>query len=437
MVDSLDGAQKQEVLRTLWLEAKTGALPAREQAKAWALREAWRDSGKAEHGMLTYIAGKLIKSDGEAPQSEAVKKLFGKIDGDDDWFPGKANYEKMGAPALLTRTNRALIARSAMALKQKGVEPTYGRVIAACPKAALNPATKQPFGKTTIYSVLSEECYDEDPCLPWEHKFRYSKAALSSDMREKRAQFAKLVRSWTHNNTWYYNHLVWTDLCSSIIPTSEKKANEMALARKGKKGWQSPGSELSSQNLPGNPYSLHQNSWDTMRIWWFPMLCRGKLHVDCFDGRFPGETPQGASCLVEKVRAAVNVRFQNVASKPDTLFTDRGRGFYMTNSGSITAEYAGALAQNDFQAIMGENAVLQPGSLQDVLLHETAVSWLRHRLSRSTPPKCWQESREEYGRRLKRCCEEVNQECDVEGLCKGLPKRMKLLQDKEGDRLKK
>ena len=109
----------------------------------------------------------------------------------------------------------------------------------------------------------------------------------------------------------------------------------------------------------------------------------------------------------------------------------------MTNSGAITPEYKGALAQNDFKAITGDNAVTQPGSLQDVLLHETAVSWLRHRLSRSTAAKCWQESREEYARRLKRCCEEVNKECDVEGLCKGLPKRMKLLQDTDGDRLKK
>ena len=109
----------------------------------------------------------------------------------------------------------------------------------------------------------------------------------------------------------------------------------------------------------------------------------------------------------------------------------------MTNSGRITAEYKGALARNELQAILGENAVRQPGSLQDVLLHETAVSWLRHRLSRSTPAKCWLESREDYGRRLKRCCEEVNKECDVEALCKGLPKRMKLLQERAGDRLKK
>ena len=45
-------------------------------------------------------------------------------------------------------------------------------------------------------------------------------------------------------------------------------------------------------------------------------------------------------------------------------------------------------------------------------MHETAVSWLRHRLSRSTPPKCWQESREEYGRRLKRMAAATD---DVEG----------------------
>ena len=115
----------------------------------------------------------------------------------------------------------------------------------------------------------------------------------------------------------------------------------------------------------------------------------------------------------------------------------RRAGNRKRNSGRITAEYRGALAQNGLKAIMGENAVMQPGSLQDVLLHETAVSWLRHRLSRSTPAKCWQESREEYGRRLKRCCEEVNKECDVESLCKGLRKRMKLLQDRDGDRLKK
>jgi hypothetical protein len=40
----------QDLLRSAWLEGKDGALSGREQAKAWALREIWRDSGKSDHG---------------------------------------------------------------------------------------------------------------------------------------------------------------------------------------------------------------------------------------------------------------------------------------------------------------------------------------------------------------------------------------------------
>ena len=119
------------------------------------------------------------------------------------------------------------------------------------------------------------------------------------------------------------------------------------------------------------------------------MLCKGNLHVDVFEANFPAEKPAGTQRLVEKVRGAVNVRFHNEATKPEVLFTDRGRGFYNPGNGAITGEYKAALADNSFRAIMGDNAAQQPGSLQDLLLHETAVSWLRHRLSRSTPNRCW------------------------------------------------
>ena len=427
--------RQQELLRQAWLKGKDGYLPAREQAKAWALREVWKQMGKADHGMKTFIASKVKKQGGGNPSSEAIRQFFEKIDADREWFPGKADYENQGAPSVMTGTSRAAIARCAMNMKDKGVEPTYTKVIASCPKAARNPKTKQPFSKKTIYAILSEDCYDDDPCLPWEHKARFSKKALTDEMKERRVAFVAHVSGWRHNALWFYNHVIWTDLCSSIIPLNEKKADEMALARKGKKGWISKGSEHCSRNLGGKQEVLKQQSWNTMRLWWFPMLCRGKLHVDIFDADFPGETAAGAERLVEKVRAAVNIRFQTANSKPDVVFTDRGRGFYVPNSGDITPEYKRALAQHHLRPIMGDNARRQPGSLQDVLLHESAVSWLRHRLTRSTPKKCWEETREEYGRRLKRCCEEVNNECDVQGLCQGFPKRMKRLEDEEGDRL--
>ena len=129
------------------------------------------------------------------------------------------------------------------------------------------------------------------------------------------------------------------------------------------------------------------------------MLARGKLHVDVFDENFPGETAEGAAEMVAKVRSALNVRFQSAASQPEFLFTDRGRGFYLPNSGVITTQYKQALADHGLQAFMGDDASVQPGSMQDFLLHETAVSWLRHRLAESTPMKCWKETRPEYGRR--------------------------------------
>ena len=50
---------RQDILRSAWLDAKDGSLSGREQAKAWALREIWKDSGKADHGMKTFTAGKL------------------------------------------------------------------------------------------------------------------------------------------------------------------------------------------------------------------------------------------------------------------------------------------------------------------------------------------------------------------------------------------
>ena len=386
--------------------------------------------------MKTYIAGKLKKQGGGTPSSEAVRRFFEKVDADDDWFPGKANYDDVGAPAVMTGQQRAALARCAMTMKKDSIEPTYGKVIAACPKASLNAKTKRPFSKKAIYIVMGEDCYDDDPCLPWVHKARFSKKALSSDMIERRLKFADYLLDLHHNCVWFYNHLVWTDLCNSIIPLSEKKANDMALARKANKGWQSPGSELSSVNSKGQSEALKQRSWDTMRIWWFPMLARGKLHVEVFDENFPGETAEGAAELVAKVRSALNVRFQSAATQPEILFTDRGRGFYLPNSGVITTEYKEALADHGLQAFMGDDASRQPGSMQDFLLHETSVSWLRHRLAQSTPKKCWAETRLEYGRRLKRCCDQVNKDLDVEGLSKHLPKRLKLLKDKLGDRLK-
>ena len=163
---------------------------------------------------------------------------------------------------------------------------------------------------------------------------------------------------------------------------SEKKANEMDLARTSNKGCISSGSELSSENAKGNPQALKQKSLNTMRIWWFPLLARGKLHVDILDESFPGETPAGAAALVSKIRSALNVRFQNAASQPKFLFTDRGRGFFFGTAARSRLNTNRLLPRTTFKLLWGttplaSQAVCKTSCYMRLLSPGFVIGWHR------------------------------------------------------------
>ena len=78
---------------------------------------------------------------------------------------------------------------------------------------------------------------------------------------------------------------------------------------------------------------------------------------------------------------------------------------------------------------------LPPGKLADVLLHETAVAWIRKKeeTSRITTP--WTETVAQFTTRLKTIVQGINTTHDVEGLCRQLPRRLEKLVDGDGERL--
>ena len=123
------------------------------------------------------------------------------------------------------------------------------------------------------------------------------------------------------------------------------------MARKRQRGWISDGCQLFSKNLRGKAESVKQNSWDSVRVWWAPILARGKLHVEMMPENFPGECPAGALVLVAKVRCALNVRFQGTTA-PRVLFVDRGKGFYNAGAARIANEFHQALREHGLQAFM-------------------------------------------------------------------------------------
>ena len=140
--------------------------------------------------------------------------------------------------------------------------------------------------------------------------------------------------------------------------------------------------------------------------------------------------------MLAKIRSALNVRFLGGAA-PRILFTDRGNGFFHSGSGAITDDYSAALKRNRLRAFFSTNASVQPGQLQEVMLHETAVSWLRVRLTKTVPKKSWEETLEAYRSRLKDCAAYINSHHDVSGLCRELPARLHELDRLKGDRLSK
>lgn len=430
----------QELLKKAWLSGRDGHLSALSEARAWALREVWRDDKKPEYGMLTYIAGKLKKVNGGRPTPQALGQMFAKIDSDPLWYPGKSIQETFGPPSAITPTNQAIVAKSAMAMAERGEEPTYAALVSKNPKALENPETNEPISKNRVYNILETRCYDDpdDPEDTWGHRPLSSKVALTDVDIEKRFFWGRHMLNLKWQAWWIFKNIVWTDICNSLLPRTEKRLKEMTLSRKGGKGWRSKKTKLKSKRLRGKPEARKQKGYTAIKVFWAPILTRGKLHVEVLGEDFPGETEEGAAILVAKVRAALNIRFQGAdANPPKTLFTDRGQGFYHINGGRITDGFKAALQEHGLKTYCGDDASLQPGNLQELLLHETSVAWIRNRERKTLPPQPCKETVLEFTTRIKAICQHVNDNYDVDGLCRALPERLQMLVDAKGDRIPK
>ena len=134
---------------------------------------------------------------------------------------------------------------------------------------------------------------------------------------------------------------------------------------------------------------MKQKGWSSERIWWVPVLAKGKLHVEVLGEEFPCEEPAGAAMFAVAVNRSLAKRFQAGTPKPGVLFLDRGRGWFNPTTGRVTRELASALDPTDLNLFWGDDAHEQPGYCADVLLHETTVAWIRKGLNTSVPKPPW------------------------------------------------
>jgi hypothetical protein len=193
---------------------------------------------------------------------------------------------------------------------------TYPLLCANAKKAVTNPKTGEPVDKHAVYDCISEYCYDKDPEKKWANRPCLARKALTPDMIKRRFAWSKYMRGLAHTAEWYFINLAWADICNSIVPATEKKAAEQALARKGNRTWCSEDAVGDDVNLRGDKRALKMNSWDTFRVWWAPVLSRGRLHVEILPSDFPGDKKEGAETFVARVRAGLNVRLQGGRRRP-------------------------------------------------------------------------------------------------------------------------
>ena len=226
-----------ETLQDAWLNSPKNKLGAKGEALAWALRKAWFASGNGKYGMLGFVQ-EHTTIDGHAPRPNTLTDLYKKIDADPEWYPGKLAGAAPGRPSAMTNTSKSVLARSAMAESKRGGECTYKSLIARNPNAKRNPETGEPVDKRAVYEVLKTQCYDNENNKDdtWAYQARNSKAALSDLEMEVRMQHAdRMLDEVRHQASWYYRRLVWADVCSKILARTEKKATQLAMARRGRR----------------------------------------------------------------------------------------------------------------------------------------------------------------------------------------------------------
>jgi hypothetical protein len=350
-----------------WMKGRTGTLSPWSQAQVWALVKvsAMRGLNLSDQS----IADEVQTVGGGTPASNTIRIWRENFEADPQWFPGK----QPGRKKVITRHKEASIAKSAMAQKAKGVEPTATLMKATCPAATLNPETGEHFTDKVILQVFKTRCYDKDPESPWQCLPSKCKTALTPELKAHRATWGETMLGMNHHRGWYYRHVVWMDPCHTIIPGRPKTEFDQKMAGYGKSSrWMSGDARDDSRNLRSGPYTNKTLQWGDKRVWWYIFLTQGKVHVEVLPEGW--SQWDGQAVVVAMLPGIFKKMLGRDATYPDHVFTDRGPGYYHPSSGTINAEYLASLAEKGITPWAGEHSKWQPPDLPDVVA-ATCLTW--------------------------------------------------------------
>ena len=267
-----------------WTSGKQGHLSPWSQSVLWALIKVNDELGlEMEDAQL---ASYVTKVGGGHPLKASIGKWRRRIDVDPEWYPGKTSdveCEKPGPKPLLDERKKRCIAQCAMRLKHiEKKEPSAALVKELCPLATLNPQTGEAFTDKVILEVFKTRCYDEGSNIPWSQEHPLQKTALPDFLVEWRAEWASdMLANDMPTPAWFLRHCVWVDPCYNILSVTRRQVFDMEQASYGKRTrWMSKDKKRYSRNGRSSPYGGKQKQFGDVKLWWFVVLCRGRVHIE-------------------------------------------------------------------------------------------------------------------------------------------------------------
>ena len=156
---------------------------------------------------------------------------------------------------------------------------------------------------------------------------------------------------------------------------------------------------------------------------WVILLARGQVAVRVLpvEWQLNGE---GMADVASSLTAWLRDLLGPDAPLPRVVFTDRGTGMY-SPAGHILPRYDRALRAAGLRPFFGADATAQAPDMGDLLLHETAVSWVRNRLRRIRPQRVpWEETIAQWASRMSEAVAYANTHHKVDDLCRAFPDRL-------------
>ena len=423
-----------------WCKGRKGHLPPWGQAIIWAairLRDSLDlDLSDPEIGCLVQKSG----CDGETVGKCAIKKWRDLMSADPDWYPNKTQEHraKPGPKRLRTEEVENEIAQTAMTLKESGVEPSAALVKQVSPDACINPETDEFFTDKYILEVFKTRCFDPGSDVPWGQWHPLQKTALPHELKVARTNWGRGELKLERGGGWYYRHVIWMDPCYSILSNSPRQIFAIEKAADGKrKRWASKDCLMYSRNLKSSAQAGKQKQKGDRKVWWFMILARGRVHIQVMGESFQ-QTGSGMANVVANLDKTLRKMVGRSAALPRIVMTDRGPGFFNSLSGRIVKAYGEALQTHGFRPFAGEDASQQPPDIPDLLLHETAIGWVRNYMRKHPFDRSGSLDDQENRLRslLSECASHINAEYDVDGLCYRFPGRLQEMIDKQGERLR-